>query len=256
MVEARAMASVNLHAVLRVLEDLVERDLVAADLIRAARTRVTFVVPGLPKLSLTFTDGVCTASASPTRLPPDHDDIVLAFTSPSHFSKLMDGTGTPIPLKGLRRIGFLKGEFTALTDRLESVLRPTPEALADPEFARLSTTLTAYVAFFALAQIGNLDPLGKANAARIADGTINVEIIDGPAVSIEASGGHLTVRKGAAEHARAVMTFDSLDSAGGVLTGTLDSYAALGDGRLAIRGYVPMLDNMNKLLVLVARYLA
>ena len=44
MVEARAMASVNLHAVLRVLEDLVERDLVAADLIRAARTRVTCII--------------------------------------------------------------------------------------------------------------------------------------------------------------------------------------------------------------------
>jgi hypothetical protein len=68
--------------------------------------------------------------------------------------------------------------------------------------------------------------------------------------------GHLAVSKGADPHARARMLFDSTETAGRILTGELDSYAAIGDGRLAVSGYIPLLDHMNKLLAIVARYLA
>jgi hypothetical protein len=52
------------------------------------------------------------------------------------------------------------------------------------------------------------------------------------------------------------MVFADLESAGALLRGELDSYSALGAEKLAMGGCVPMLDNFNKLLGLVPRYLS
>lgn len=41
------------------------------------------------------------------------------------LNKMFDGTGKPIPLKGFRRIDYLTGPFTTITDRLSHDLRPT-----------------------------------------------------------------------------------------------------------------------------------
>lgn len=256
MIEPRVQAAINLHAILRDLEDLVALDPTAAAIVRATRTRVTFRVVGLRPLALTFTDGTCTASAEPGPLPAGHHDVQLGFATPQHLNALVDGKGIPVPLKGFRGLGFLTKEFTALTKRLEAVLRPAPGAPRPPEEERLAAELTAYAAFYALAEVGNLDPLGRANAARMADGAISVEVADGPAVTIRVRHGHLDISKGADPHARARMLFDSTETAGRILTGELDSYAAMGDGRLAVSGYIPLLDHMNKLLAIVARYLA
>lgn len=256
MIEPRARAAINLHAVLRDLEDLVALDPVAAGLVRDVRTRVTFRVPGLDPLALTFTDGSCTASPAPGPLPSGHADVLLGFASPAHFNALIDGKGMPIPLKGLRHLGFLSKEFTALTKRLEQVLRPAPGLARTPQEAEVATVLTAYAAFYGLAEVANHDTLGRANASRMVDGTIAIDVIGGPGVTIHVLDHLLSVTKGASPAARARMVFDSTQTAGAILTGELDSYAAIGDGRLAVSGYIPLLDHMNKLLAIVARYLA
>lgn len=257
MLEPRVQAAINLHAVLRDLEDLVALDPVAAALVRGVRRRVTFRVVGLAPLTLTFTDGSCTAQAgAPSPLPAGHGDIRLGFATPSHLNALLDGKGMPIPLKGFRRLGFLRKEFTVLTDRLEAVLRPAPGTERTPREAEVAIVLTMYVALYALAEIGNHDALGRANAARMADGDITIAIPDGPGVTIQVRDHRLRVTKGASPTARATMLFDSVATAGAILTGELDSYAAIGDGRLAVSGFLPLLDHTNKLLAIAARYLA
>ena len=256
MLEPRAQAAVNLQAVLRDLEDLVALDAVAAAIIRGVRTRVTFRVVGLAPMALTFTDGRCTASATPGALPPGHGNIQLGFATPGQLNALIAGNGMPIPLRGFRRLGFLTHEFTALTQRLEAVLRPAPGVVRTPEEDRVATVLTAYVAFYALAEVGNHDALGRANAARMADADVAIDVTGGPGVTVHVRDHHLSVTKGASRAARARMAFDSTATAGAILSGELDSYAAIGDGRLAVSGYIPMLDHMNKLLAIVARYLA
>lgn len=255
MVDERTMAGINLHAVLRNLEDLCALDAQAHDIIAHERVKVRFDVPGVRTGRLSFVDGVVTADSVPAAKGADVPEIRLAFAGARHFNAMIGGKGMPIPLRGLRHLGFLQGGFTRLAERLEHVLRPDAATQADPEAARTTTILTAYTAFFALAEIGNLDPVGRLNAARIHDGTIKIEIIGGPTVSLLAHSGHLTAVKGELPGTRAWMTFDSLETAGGILAGTLDTYACIGDGRLAIKGFVPMVDNMNKLLTQVSFYL-
>ena len=180
----------------------------------------------------------------------------LALPTAKAVNKLYEGTGTPIPVKGITKIKFLTGPFTQLTDRLTEYLRPTEEALKDQEFSRANAVLTLHVAAYALAEIGNSDHEGKLNAARIPDGDIALAVKDGPALTIRVKGGKLSVLRESPKNWRAKMVFADIDSAGAVLRGDMSSYAAIGQDLIELGGFVPMLDELNKLLGLVPTYLS
>ena len=109
---------------------------------------------------------------------------------------------------------------------------------------------------FALAAIANNDPLGRIAAAAIPDGTIAMEIDGGPAVEITAREGRLVTRSRKSEDPRAYMIFDSYDTARGLFDGTLESMSALAAGKIRMGGFIPMIDNLNRILGRVAVYLA
>ena len=243
---------INLHAVLRNLEDLCELDPHSQSIINNQKNlSILFAVKNIPKAVLSFSNGKCKM----TRGTGTHD-IKLYFKSPQHFNLMIEGTANPIPLKGFTKISFLTNEFTKLADRLAYFLKPTEQLLQDSAYAEINTILTAYTAFFTLAEIGNYDRIGKLNAARIPDGVIGIRVLNGgPEISLIAQTGKLEVKKVIESKPRAWMTFDSLSTANGILNGRMDSYACIGDGKLEIKGYIPMVDNMNKLLAQVPAYL-
>lgn len=251
MADEKVKACINLHAVLRNLEDLCALDSEARELIQGKNLALKFSVAGIPKSIIAFIEGKCTAVKTET----GRCSINLFFSSPRNFNLMIDGKKNPIPTKGFRHIGFLTNEFTRLADRLSYYLQPTAELLRDQEYARINTILTAYTAFFAIPEIADYDPLGQLNASRIADGVISIEVEAGPAINITAKGGRLVTRKGKAANARAFMHFNSIATASGILNGTLDSYSCIGEGKLSIRGFVPMIDNLNKILAQVPGYL-
>ena len=251
MVNEKVKACINLHAVLRNMEDLCELDTEAHDIIQGKNVAIRFSVRDVPAAILTFNGGECTMRKTESR----NCNMNLFFNSPAHFNLMIEGKKNPIPTKGFGYIGFLKKDFTCLADRLSYYLKPTHELLQNKDYARINTILTAYTAFFAIPEIANYDPLGKLNASRITDGTISIEIDQGPAIHITARNGRLETAKGKASNAQAFMLFDSIETASGILNGTLDSYSCIGTGQLAIRGLVPMIDNLNKILAQVAGYL-
>lgn len=169
---------------------------------------------------------------------------------------MFKGTGNPLPTKGFRQISWLKGPFTTLTDRLGYFLRPTPELLTDPEYLAANTVLTLHLVSYAMAEIGNRDPHGKAVAATMPDGEIQLAVRGGPALVLASRAGRLATRTGLSPHRRASMIFADLDTAGQVLRGELASYTAIGRGGIELSGFVPLLDRMNKLLGLAPRYLS
>lgn len=251
MTDELTMACINLHSILRNLEDLCELDSEANSLIRDKNISIQFSVKDLPKALLSFKNGKCTMVKG-----EGPHDIKLYFKSPEHFNQMIEGQANPIPLRGLTKIGFLKNEFIKLTDILTYYLKPTDELLKDPNYEKINTILTAYTAFFALAEIGNNGKLGKLNASRISNGAISISILNGgPSISIIVKESRLQAKKGAEDNARALMTFDSFKTANEVLNGKVDSYTCIGNGKLVIRGYIPMIDNMNKLLAQVPAYL-
>lgn len=250
MGKSDTLANINLYAVLRNIEDLCELDKEMMKQIAGVDLAIQFKVKNGPSANLSFSKGVCRFKRG---IHPS--TITLFFTSTQHFNKMMAGEAMPIPLKGITKLKFLTREFKVLTDRLTEYLRPTPELLEDPEKSRVNTILTAYTAFFALAEIGNLDKKGIANAKRIPDGVIQISIQEGPSIYMTASGGHLAVTKGRAEKYRASMTFNRFSAAADLLNGTVDAYSLISTKALELKGYLPMIDGMNNLLAQVKAYL-
>ena len=265
--DPRVSAYINLYAVLGTLPLLCElvpeaRDILAGGptaprtgVSQPARSALTptcirFVVPGGPRDDYTFTPtGVHRGRALGVPL------VILAFTSVTHFNRVIDGTAQPIPLGTPHRLRFLTGVFSPLTDLLARYLKPNSEDLADPEFQAVSTRLTLHVAAAAIAQVANEDRSGRFSAHHIPDGDVALEVTGAVAYHLRFRDHRATFVAEAASSPRGILTFSDLDVAGGILSGDISAIACISDGRLAMRGFISMVDNVNRILDRVGHYL-
>lgn len=244
------MAYINLFSVLRNIEDLCRLDELSKEIIKDENVSISFNIKGGVKAALIFKDGVCKFVPNQGRAR-----IRLYFTSFEHMNKMVDGEAMPIPLSGLLKISFLTNKFMKLTERLEFYLRPDENLLEDEEFMQIHTELLLYTAVNAAAQFGNADDVGQLIAKDIANGQVAVEINDGPCVYATVNDGTITVNKGNANEPRARMDFTDYHAAYGLLSGNVDAFTSIASSKLALSGFIPMLDNINKLLFHIAAYL-
>lgn len=245
------MSYINLFAILRNLEELCELDNEARALAESKNLSIGFNVKNGPQAVLSFSNGKCRFKEG-----MDSCSIKLYFTSPAHLNAMFDGKANPIPLKGFTKIGFLKNEFTKLTDRLGYYLKPTDELLYNKDYHRINTILTANTAIFALSQIGNFDRLGRLNAGRMPEGVLSVYTGDRAiSLCVTAKAGRLIPEKRNVLKPRAIMEFMDIDTANMLLNGKIDAYSCIAVGGIQTRGYVPMLDCFDKLLGMVPKYL-
>ncbi len=252
MKNEKVLAAINMFSVLRSIENLVDMDERAKDLVRDVELCLAFDVPTLPMFYLLFSKGKVKA-VSGKKLK---SDINLKFLSPAHFNKMINGEGNPIPTKGLLKVKFLTNEFTKLTDILQSYLIPDENLLENDEiFREKSTILTAYVALFAAVQIGNYDEHLNELVETMPEGVILINVKDSIGVSMASRKNKLIAAVGKSKNAIAFMDFSNIDILGGILRGSIDTYACIGRGDVAVRGKIPMIDNFNKLLGSVANYL-
>ncbi len=253
MTDSRTLAYINLYAVLGTLENLCELDSKSKEILSEMKKPVSvcFDVKGGPAATIKFTKNGCRMEDGKKPC-----DIYIPVVSCEKFNGIIDGTVTPIPAKGFTKIGFLLKTFTALTDRLTELMKPTEEALKDPEFFELSTALMFYTISVALSQIGNQDAIGKASASYMADGEISFLIKDGPAATLRVKDNHLVTVKQKSENPRAIMQFDNTRLANDLFNGKVNAMECIGKGTIEIRGLLSMVDNMNRILDRVALYLA
>jgi len=250
MKNSKTMAYINLYSVLRNIEDLCRLDEYAKEIIKDENISISFNIKGGVSAALVFKNGTCTFIPNRKKAR-----IRLYFTSFEHLNKMVDGEAMPIPLSGLLKISFLTKKFMKLSERLEFYLRPDEKLLKDPKFMSIHTELLLYTAVNAAAQFANADPVGRLIAEDIADGQVAVEIEDGPCVYVEVNNGVIKVAKGQSQAPRARMNFADTEAAYGLLSGNIDAYTCIASSKLSLSGYIPMLDNINKLLFHIAAYL-
>ena len=252
MKEPLTLANINIFAILRNLEELWKLDENTRKILEGKDMSIQFIVKNGPRAYLRFKDGACTFNKG--QIPCK---MKLYFKSPQHLNDMFEGKANPIPLKGLTQINFLKNEFTELTNRLTYFLKPTDELLKDSTYFKTNTILSAYTAFMTLVEIGNSDRIGKLNAKRIPEGVISIEIAKSDiAIQIISDGeGNLEGRKGKTLTPRAFMIFDSLNTANALLNGKIDSFSCIATGGLQMKGYIPMVEYLSKLLAQVPTYL-
>lgn len=251
MKDEKTLAYINLFAILGALPYLCDLDDKSSQLIENASISVGFTIKGGPSATLFFGSSRCRMATG-----TDRCQVKLPFSSCGKFNGLIDGTVTPIPVRGITKAGFLMGPFKKLTDRLTTFLRPSPGALDDPEFFRISTTLMFHVIAEAAAQIGNEDPIGQCSAAGIVDGTARLSILDGPGAALCCRDHRLLAVHQAPEKYMSYMEFQDMRVARELFDGNLNAIAAVGLGQVRIGGMISQIDNINRILDRVSAYLA
>lgn len=249
--DQRTLAFINLHAILGALPELCRLSPEAQAYIRNQNVRLGITVKNGPQATLVFENSAC-------RLEPGVENctIKLPFASPEKFNGMIDGTVTPIPSKGLTKIGFLTGPFTKLTDLLTKYLRPEPGALDDPQFFEVSTRLMFHLIVDAIAQIGNEDPVGQVSASYVVDGKVKLAIGGGPAAYVEARNHRLTAVHEDTEDSLSLMEFCDMRLARDLFDGKVNAIACIGTGQVRMEGMISQLDNINRILDRVSMYLA
>ena len=279
-------ARLNLFAVLPNLEDVVRDDPEMKALVSDARLTIRFSVAGGPGTSVRFAGGVCTVgpdhgpppvaapapaaeggpageagpavavAAAPGAAGGSGPTVRLAFTSAAHLNKMFDGASQPIPLWGFNRLGFLKEEFTELTDRMAYYLTPSDELLSHPGYLAMNTLLTLNTAAFAVPVLLGHDPDCMPLRHGLTHGTIVIKVLpDGPADSLVCGASGVIPVKGELPHPSALVLLRDLPAANAFLNGKLDTFAAAVTGEVQIWGRIGMIDTLGLVLDRVPKYL-
>jgi hypothetical protein len=262
MKETETLAYINMYGILGALKDLCalspEARLLADNpaLPGGKPLTVGFVVKNGPAITLRFDRGTCEPAAGEGPC-----NIRLPFSSCEKFNGLIDGTVTPVPSRGFTKLKFLTRNFVGLTKILEKYLRAGPEDLADPAFFKASTAVMFFFIAQAVVQIGNHDKIGRFTASSLADGVVALSIAnyDGDAplrVGIVVKDHCLSLTREIPVHYHALMEFSSLKLARDLFDGKVSALGCVGQGLIAMRGNLGMLDNINCILDRAAVYLA
>lgn len=246
-------ARLNLNAVLRNLEELSGLDPETAAMIREWDISICFRVLRGISARLQFKDGRCTYEENAM----EASDVVLFFLNHKHLNGMFDEKSPPIPLKGFKRLGFLKEEFAKLTKRLEYFLKPTSELLEDPEYVRVNTALTLSTAVHAATEIVRLDSIAGKVAKQTPAGLLQIQVLpEGPNVWIQFDGkGGAVGGRGKTGNPSATLTFRDCNIASALFNGKLDEFGAVAMGDVKLRGLVPVIDNTNLILDRIPVYL-
>lgn len=255
---ARTKAFVNLYAAMGTLSAYAKLDAYAKGIASEKDISVRFKVKDGPDGVLVFNGGKIEVVPYTEGVP---FDIGLYASSNEKFNDLVDGKGSSVlPFKGLFKIGFLLNKnsgFNKLTGKMGDIMRK--KDFDDDEERKLSTLLAFNAMAAAIVAIGNEDKIGQLSAARIPEGNIGLEIKNVAAVSINSkkvNGKTVLTFIPEKTVTRCRMVFDSLETAKGVIDGKLDAMGCIAEGKIAMSGYIPMVQHMNNILNLVPKYLA
>ena len=253
MINAKALAYVNMYGVLGTLENLCCLDETAQAILSELKKPVS--------LCFSVKDGPCCTfhfSREGCRMTEGDEGCTckMSFSSVEAFNNLIDKSKPGMPTKNLVQVlSFLLGPFTKLTDRLNEVLRPTEEAMQDRAFFEKSTTLTLYTIAGAVSALANHDPISKISADYTVDGDISLGIKDTAYITLRVKDKHFTTIKQRCENPRALMEFADLDLAAGLFAGKVSTINEMCKGAIYLRGMISMLDNVNRILDRVSVYL-
>jgi len=249
-------ARLDLYAVLPNLEDLVREDEEMHALVADARVTVKFTVARGPRAWVRLSDGICTVGEGTPPDVPGIPSVVLAFTSGAHLAKMFDGKSQPIPVWGFKRLGFLQGPFTELTDRMGYYLTPTEELLEHDGYLAMNTRLTLNTAASAVPVLLEHDPDCRPWRHALERGTVVLKVEgDGPVVSIVFGPERIHVLKHELPNPSALVALPTMRLANDFLNGKLDTFTAAARGDVAIWGRIGMIDALALVLDRVGKYL-
>jgi len=247
MKDPKALSCIYLHAVLPLMEEIVQHDRQAQELVKGWKCSIMFHISDGPATTLKFRDGKCEAIPRSTALPT----IALWFSTPEKLNRMFEGGNVvPVIWKGFWHPVVLK-KFIALTKRLDYYMKPSEQLAGDPNEFPFIAKLMAYAAVRGAKAVADNDEKTRNEIVPfMPDGTIQLATLDGgPKAFFIKNGKEITVGKGDAPRTPDVfMEVKDTRLAFELFTGKMDAMAALGKRDMRIRGHIPLVDNFNTLL--------
>jgi hypothetical protein len=249
------LSGIYLRAVLPLIEEVVQHDTVAAELVKGWNCSIMFHVGGGgPAATLVFKDGKCEVVRERVSMPA----VAMYFGAPAKLNSMFAGKNVmPLVWKGIWHLGILRN-FAALTKRLDFYMKPSDDMAANPEHFPFIAKLMIYAALYGAKEVAENDEhMKKTIVPATPDGTLQVEVLNGgPRAYLIKKGTAFTAGKGGAPgEVDAFMEIKDVKLAYQVFTGGVDVMAALGAGDVRIRGMIPLVDNINAMLDELSKYL-
>lgn len=251
------LARLHLHAVLPALADLAALSPEARKIALGWDFSLRLQLPGGPAATL-VSPGDGTLRVAPGRGTPAR--LVLTFLSARQLNRtfLNQSALPPLPTGGFWRVARVR-PFVALTKLLDRCLQPTLAALADETFRRLHLRLLFRVLIEAVPVIAEDDPVARHTLTHTPEGLVELRA---PSLALVGwmrwAHGRMTSAPGPAPAGSApdaVITFTDLPTADDALLGRLDPNAAVGLGKVDVRGLVPLADGMSVVMDRVEGYI-
>jgi len=245
-------AGVNLYAVLKNIEKLVILDDEMKELTKDWDVSIKFKIRKGPVATVSFSNGTCNVAQGDSV----NTDVVLFFMSVEHLNKMFDGNGTPIPLKGFTKLGFLDKEFSKVTDKLEYYLKPTPELLEDKRYHEINTIFTLTTAVYALPVVMEFDPKAKLTGSHLTKGSLLINVENGPSVLINTDKNFIEVASVDSSQATCEMQIKNIEIANKFFSGQVDIFSAIAKEEIKILGQTYLLDSVGLILDRIPIYVS
>ncbi|GFP25629.1 hypothetical protein HKBW3S43_01337 [Candidatus Hakubella thermalkaliphila] len=249
------LARIHLGAVLPLLEDIAAFDPALREALVDWNFTVQFQLPGgKPATALVFKRGSLKTYPSGVK----GARVSLTFKDAAFLNQVFQGRTKKSPRPGLTGLLHLKKlrQLEQVLGHLERYLKPVEELLQQEESYAFCVKIALYALAFGIKEVGEYDPELSCIAARLPDGVVEIGVVDGPAVHIRVKKGKFYPARGEAETANARLEIADLDTAWAMLQGKLDLFAAVGGGKIKLRGNIPLLDGISPLMDRLALYLA
>ena len=248
------LASLHLHAVLPRLEELVKLDAEARSIASQMKLRVRFRVRKGPQVAIRIADDMVTTSADPSA----RSDLGLFFLNCNQLNNMfMDERAVPIPYKRLTQLRYMTG-FSKLTEIMTRYLKPSQIDLTDPDFKKKHVEMMLMVGLCGAGEVAKYDRKMKKVVDHLPHGTIQFSVLpNGPFayVSIDENK-NMAAQSGKIDDPTSNLDLNGVDVAADVLSGNIDTFAALGAGDIKASGLLSLVDEFNVLLDRVGYYLA
>jgi hypothetical protein len=244
-------ARLFLFAVLPLLEEVAKMDAEAKKIVKGLSGVICFKAPKGLSAQVEFLDGEVKATPGKDK----KSSVVLFLPTIGMLNNMFSGKGfaLPLPIKGLLKMGLING-FTKLADRLSFYMDPS-DKVPKGKVKEIIATLLLNAAVFGAAEVGSSDEGVKDKVAKIPDGTVQIEIKQGPSVYVEKKGAVLYPKKGTPTNYSAYLGFKNTDVAYDMLTGNLDFMAAIPLGDIGLSGSLAMIEQLAALMETAGVYL-
>lgn len=250
------LSYIYLHSILPLLEEIVEFDREAKEIVKGWNCSIQFDTSGGPKLSLVFKDGKLQIKREKVANPT----IAFWFPNTSSLNRMFSEKKIIPPWKGFWKIGLLK-KFDKLTSKIEYYLRPSEDFLKEEENLKFNLKLTLYTLIWAIKAVGENDENFKVQRAmkvisKFQNKAFQIEVLpDGPFAHLFISDGKIFPSKGKHPSPSAILKVKDINVCKKMFAEELDFMVALGTEELKIVGLIPFAEAVSIVMGEVSKYL-